>query len=158
MYVSSLVALLGTVILHHHYNVLTYIYAFLIEKEIPIGIVLVFHNLPPNTNHITYHHLELTYQFVLSTWHSPGINLRWLLFNFPSIPSTPPSFCLAPSLVALFQNSHMCSHTSTLFWLRKMSVTFTTLQLSLLCLSVPFIRRSLHFSVRVFSFFSYFLC
>ena len=38
--------------------------------------VCVIHNLPPNTNHITHRHLELPYQFVLFSRHSPGINLR----------------------------------------------------------------------------------
>ena len=37
--------------------------------------VRVLHNLPP-TNHITCCHLELAYQFILSSRHSPGINLR----------------------------------------------------------------------------------
>ena len=36
----------------------------------------------------------------------------------------------------------MCSHTFTLFWLRKMSVTVEIFQLSL---RVPFLRRSLQF-------------
>ena len=34
------------------------------------------HNLPPNTNQITRCHLELAYQLILSSRHSPGINLR----------------------------------------------------------------------------------
>ena len=38
--------------------------------------VRVLHNLPPNTNLITRHHLELAYQFILSSRHSPGINLQ----------------------------------------------------------------------------------
>ena len=38
--------------------------------------VRVLHNLPPDTNHMTLRHLELAYQFVLSSRHSPGINLR----------------------------------------------------------------------------------
>ena len=38
--------------------------------------VRVLHNLPPNTDQITRRHLELAYQFVLSSTHSPGIKLR----------------------------------------------------------------------------------
>ena len=38
--------------------------------------VCVLHNLPPNINHIIHCHLELAYQFVLSSRYSPGINLR----------------------------------------------------------------------------------
>ena len=38
--------------------------------------VRVLHNLPPNTDQITRRHLELAYQFVLSSRLSPGINLR----------------------------------------------------------------------------------
>ena len=37
--------------------------------------VCVLHNLLPNTNHITCCHLELAYQFVVSSRHSHGINL-----------------------------------------------------------------------------------
>ena len=37
---------------------------------------LVLHNLPPNTDQITRRHLELAYQFDLSSRLSPGINLR----------------------------------------------------------------------------------
>ena len=37
--------------------------------------VHVLYNLLPNTNHISHHYLELTYQFILSSRHSPGINL-----------------------------------------------------------------------------------
>jgi hypothetical protein len=40
---------------------------------IPVGRYVY---LSPNTNHITRDHLELTYQFVLSSRHSPAINLR----------------------------------------------------------------------------------
>ena len=29
-----------------------------------------------NTDHIIRHHLQIAYQFVLSSRHSPGINLR----------------------------------------------------------------------------------
>ena len=48
--------------------------------------VCVFHYLPPNTNHITYHHLELVYQFILSSRRSPGIfvPLIWWSLNFSS--------------------------------------------------------------------------
>ena len=49
----------------------------------------------------------------------------------------------------------MCSHTFTLFWMRKTSVIVKTQASMWLC--VPFIRRSLHFLVQVSSFFSYFL-
>ena len=38
--------------------------------------VRVLHKLPPNTDQITRRHLELAYQFVLSSRLSPGINLR----------------------------------------------------------------------------------
>ena len=52
----------------------------------------------------------------------------------------------------------MCSHTSTLFWLRKTSVIVKTFQLSFhtfVCLSS---RDLLTFLVRVSTFFSYSLC
>ena len=49
---------------------------------------------PPNTNHITSRHLELAYKFVLSSRHSPGINLSRCSFNFPSSPSIIPYSCL----------------------------------------------------------------
>ena len=38
--------------------------------------VRVLHHLTPNTDQITCRHLELAYQFVLSSRLSPGINLR----------------------------------------------------------------------------------
>ena len=63
--------------------------------------------------------------------HSPGINLRWFSFNFPSIPS-----CLAPTLVVLFWIYQrgavftVCSHTITLLWSRKTSVVIEIFQLS----------------------------
>ena len=38
--------------------------------------VYVLHNLAPNTNYITRWHLELACQFILSSRHSPDINLR----------------------------------------------------------------------------------
>ena len=84
--------------------------------------------LPHNTNYITHHHLELAYQFILSSNQSPGIHLRWFPFNFP------PS-CLASTLVALPNLLcgavfTMCSHTFTLFWSRKTSVIIKTFQLS----------------------------
>ena len=56
---------------------------------IPDGMY-IFHNLPLNTNHIIWCHLEVSYQFVMSYRHSPGINLRLFSFNFPSISSTLP--------------------------------------------------------------------
>ena len=46
--------------------------------------VHVLHNLPPDTNHITCHHLELSHQFALSSGHSAVINLRLYPFNFTS--------------------------------------------------------------------------
>jgi hypothetical protein len=62
--------------------------------------VLVLHNLPPNTNHITCRHLELAYQFVLSSRHSPAINLMISIqFSLHLLHS--------PNLMTLFQNSHM---------------------------------------------------
>ena len=64
----------------------------------------VLRNLPPNTNYSTCHHLKLSYQFILSSRYNPGINLSWFPFNFPPFP---PPFCLASTLVAFFQNSHM---------------------------------------------------
>ena len=45
----------------------------------------------------------------------------------------------------------MCSHTLTLFWLRKTSVTVKMFRLSF---HVPFVWRSLQFLVRVSSFLS----
>ena len=71
--------------------------------------VRVLHNLTPNTNHIIRHHLELAYQFFLSSRHTPGINLHSI---FPPLLS--PS-CLAPILVTLFQIYHVmpslpCAH------------------------------------------------
>ena len=83
--------------------------------------------------------------------HSPGINLR--SFNFPSILSPlpflqPPDGTFQKLLhSAIFT---VCSHTFTLFWLRKTSVIIEIYQMSF---CVPFLRRSLHFSVWVFPFF-----
>ena len=67
---------------------------------------MLLYNLPPYTNHITYHHLELSYQFVLPSRHSPGIFPRFP-FNFPSITFNPPPSCLEPTLVALFRIYYM---------------------------------------------------
>ena len=50
--------------------------------------VHVLYNLPPNTNHITRHTLELAYQFVLSSRHRPGINLM-ISIQFPPPPLPP---------------------------------------------------------------------
>jgi hypothetical protein len=51
-----------------------------------------------------------------------------------------------------------CSHTFTVFWLRKASVIAKIYQVSVcLGLCITFIWRSLHFLVRVFPFFSYLL-
>ena len=100
--------------------------------------VCVLHNLPPNTTYV----FSITCPLILLI--SPAailnlpINLFWPLdttlafpFNFPSIPS---SF-LQPRLVALFINSHgaifiVCSHTFTLFWLRKTYVIVEIYQIS----------------------------
>ena len=77
-------------------------------------------------------------------------------FNFHSIPSFFPSLpVLQPpdgtykkfSRDAIFT---VCSHTFTLFLSRKTSVIVKILQISFVCLCVPFLRRSLHFSVRVY--------
>ena len=73
--------------------------------------VCVLHNLLPNTDHITHCHLELAYQFVLSSRHSPGINFRWYLFN---LPSTPPLFVLHP-LWRYFSKTLMWCHLYRLF-------------------------------------------
>ena len=67
-----------------------------------------------NTNHITHHYLELAYQFVLSSKHSPCINLRWFPFNpFPFLScNLSGGTLLYPTCGAVFT---VCSHTFTLF-------------------------------------------
>ena len=65
-------------------------------------------NLLPNTDQITRRHLELAYQFVLSSRLSPGINL-----------SQPPSGTFINSLVT---PSLSCVHKHSLFWLIKTAV------------------------------------
>ena len=57
---------------------------------IPVGST-VLQNLPPNIHQLTRHHLELAYQFILSSWYSSNINLRWpsrpsLLLHTPLLP------------------------------------------------------------------------
>ena len=63
-----------------HYLVSIYMnYYYTRSHHLPFNScwnVRVLHNLPPNTDQITRHHLELAYQFVLSSRLSPGINLR----------------------------------------------------------------------------------
>ena len=76
----------------------------------PLFNLFLLHNLPPNTNHITCRHLEIAYQFVLSSRHNPGINLN------PKL-----------SRDTVFT---MCSHTFPLVWSRKTSVIIPTFQLS----------------------------
>ena len=91
--------------------------------------VCVLHNLPPNTNHITRYHLELSYQF-----------------------SAPSNFLSRNPLVALFENSHnaiftMCSHTFTLFWSRNISVIVEIFQITfcvLVCVFSLKISSSIH--------------
>ena len=46
------------------------------EKESEPGIEEITEGQAPNTDQITRRHLELAYQFVLSSRLSPGINLR----------------------------------------------------------------------------------
>ena len=53
-------------------------------------------------------------------------------------------------------NFTVCSHTFTLFWSRKTSVFVKMSHLVSKCLCVPFLRRSLHFLVRVSLFFPIF--
>ena len=68
----------------------------------------VLHNLPSNTVQITCH-LELAYQFVLSSRHSPGINLKL----FPSIHSFHNSL-VAPFINSLVTPSLLCVHEHSL--------------------------------------------
>ena len=51
----------------------------------------------------------------------------------------------------------MCSHTFTLFWLRKTSVIVKIFLISFRVLRVPFFWRSLHFPIRAFPFLSHIL-
>ena len=113
-----------------------------------------------NTNHITCRLLELAYQFVLPSRRSPGINLRWFPFNFPSTLSTPPTFLSCTPSGGIFPKLScgavftVGSHTFTLFRSRKTSVIVEMFQLSS---RVPFIRRSLHFLGKIFLFLLLFL-
>ena len=70
-------------------------------------------------------HLELIYQFILSSRHSPGINLRWFPFNFSSIPSGSTFLKLSHGAVLT-----VCSHIFTLFWPRKTYAIVKKFQLS----------------------------
>ena len=98
--------------------------------------VHVLHNLSHNTNHNTHRHLELICQFVLSARHNPGINLRSFLCNILPIPSTLPLLLSHTHLGGTYPKLSwgpifiVCSHTFTLFWLRKISVIVETFQLS----------------------------
>ena len=125
---------------------------------------MLLYNLPPYTIHITYHHLELSYQFVLSSRHCPSINLRWFSFNFPSIPSPPSPFCVIPPLVVILQNSHMvqsvlCVHIHFLSSDQERHLWLSKVFIKLMHVCVCILSRDLLiFSVSVPSFFSYFLC
>ena len=62
----------------------------------------LLHNLPPNTNHITCCRIELAYQFILSSRHSPGINLRYLPFIPCPLPVLHPPWWFLNCHVASF--------------------------------------------------------
>ena len=55
--------------------------------------------------------VELSYQFILSSKHSPNINLRLFSLNFCSIPSTPHFFLFLPwwLLLKTVTWHHFCS-------------------------------------------------
>jgi len=104
----------------------------------PCWNVCVLHNLPPNTNHITRHHLELAYQFVMSSRYSPDINVRWFPFNFPFLSRNPSGGTfLKLSCGVIFI---MCSHTFSLFWLKDIC-DCQNISIKLPC--VPFVWKSL---------------
>ena len=118
--------------------------------RISVALPPTFH-LFPNTNHITCRHLELAYQFVLSSRHSPGINLH--LIFFPTLASSSP-----PSPLPVLQPAGCTfqkhprdviftaySHTFTHFWSRKASVIAEIFQFSVLVFMCTFIRRPLNF-------------
>ena len=102
------------------------------RKSFPFQILIV--ESTPNTNHITCRHLKLSYQFILSSRHNPGINLRYFPFNFPYIPPLLPSSCYFPCwlLLKIVTGTIFSaySHTFILFWLRKTSVSVKMYQLS----------------------------
>ena len=125
--------------------------------------VHVLRNLPPNTNHITCHHHELTYQFVLSSRHTVLV-LNSDDFHSILSPSPPflPSSCLAPLwwnfsetftwcclyrvftyIYSLLIEKNICDHQNILAKLSCVYVCLSTTDLFI-------------FSVRVSSFFSYF--
>ena len=82
--------------------------------------VRALHNLPYNTNHITRRHLELSYQFILSSrqhpWYYPSDNFHSI---FPESPTLLPSFCSFPtgsySKLSLGASFTVCSHRLHLF-------------------------------------------
>ena len=75
--------------------------------SIPVGMYMYVLTYSQN-NHtcITHYHLELFYQFIVSSRHSCGVNLRSFPFNFPFMLFIHPFFLFLP-LVALTQNCHM---------------------------------------------------
>ena len=89
----------------------------------------VLHNLHRNTNDITRHHLKLAYSFCPLDI-ALALNSDNLLLNFP------PSLPLSQPPGGIFQRLcsdvifAVCSHTFTLFWLRKTSVTIKIFQIS----------------------------
>ena len=121
----------------------------------PCCIVWVLHKLPPNTNHFTSCHIELAFQIILPSRHSPGINFRQFPIFFPSsFPVLQPWWHFSKPLMwrhhyrvftyiySLLIEKGMCD--------RQNISSFHTVVLT-------FIQISLHFSLFSLSFLNYFV-
>ena len=73
----------------------------------------------------------------------------------PSL-SQPP--LVAPFIKSLVTPSLLCSHTFTLFWLRKTAMPVKIFRLSFCVFFVPVLQWSLQYLIRVFTFLSLILC
>ena len=113
-----------------------------------------------NTNYITRRHLELPYQFILSSTHSLGINLTWFPFIFPSIPPLLPYSCSFPWQLLLKTSTwrHLHIHLFPSDWEGPLwvSVTFPCVYL---CPSSEDIIFSIGFPLlSLFLRYLFFLC
>ena len=92
--------------------------------------VRVLHNLPPYTNHITNAILNLSTNSFCPLDTALVLTSDNLLLDLPpSIPLATPWWHLSKTLQ--WRHLVVCSHTFTLFWLRKTSVTVEIFQLSI---------------------------
>ena len=137
-------------------NMLILLFIWNVEK-----FVMSLHNLPPNTNHITHRHLEIPYQFFLSSRHSPVLTSDDFHSIFPPSPPLLPLPVLHPLWWHISESITWChlNHVFTYIYClviekdicdsQNVSVKF---QCVYVCLSLGDLFI---FLVRVSSFFSY---